>query len=32
MIKWLKQLFKIYYVGDLSQHRQSTTKYEDLCM
>lgn len=31
MIKWLKKLWS-YKVGDMSEHRQHTTKYEDLCM
>lgn len=34
MMKWLKWLKKLWMDRsvDVSQHRQHTTKYEDLCM
>ena len=28
----IQHWFKVKFVGDLSQHRAHTTKYEDLCM
>ena len=31
MIRWLKKIWS-YRVGDMSEHRKYTTKYEDLCM
>lgn len=32
MIRWLRNLLRPVRVVDLSQHRQYTTRYEDLCM
>ena len=29
---WLQVIYGGDHVGDLSQHRNHTTKYEDLCM
>jgi len=31
MIQYIRDLFKILENKDQSEHRQSTTKYEDLC-
>ena len=28
---WFEMIFKYKHVGDLSQHRVHTLKYEDLC-
>ena len=31
MINWIKQLFSYKHIGDLSQHRVHSWKFDDMC-